>query len=87
MCNERSGGADETQWLVYTVVENSTELFPQVGFKYDGYKDKKHPWYISYNITENEWENVSEETFKNRKSVFERYKRFDYKPLINIDKQ
>ena len=86
ICNEYSSGALESGWRVYILVENSTELFPQVGFKYDGYKDSKNPWFISYNFTEDKWENVSEETFKERKKVFDRYERFDYVPFSRVEK-
>ena len=81
LCNEYSSGANESGWLVYILVENSTELFPQVGFKYDGYKNIKKPWFISYDFKNDKWENVSEKKFRERKAVFDKYKRFDYIPL------
>lgn len=81
LCNEYSSGAQESGKLVYILVENSTELFPQVGFKYDGYENPKKPWFISYNFLENKWENVSEKIFKERKAVFDSYLRFNYIPL------
>ena len=86
ICNEYSSGALESGTRVYILVENSTELFPQVSFKYDGYTNAKQPWFISYgnNINEDEWENVTEEKFKERKTVFDTYKRFDFAPLITI---
>ena len=84
LCNEASSGADESYWLVYILVENSTELFPQVGFKYDGYKDKKKPWYISYDFANNKWESVTEEVFKERKNVFENYERLEFIPLSTL---
>ncbi len=86
VCNEYSSGAGESGWLVYFLTENSTELFPQVGFKYDIYKDKNNPWFISYNFKNDKWENVSEQIFKERKATFSRYKKFDYIPLKNLDK-
>lgn len=83
ICNEYSSGALESGVRVYALVENSTELFPQVSFKYDEYLDKDNPWFLSYgdNLNGEKWENVSEETIKERKSVFEKYERFDFKPL------
>ena len=81
ICNEISGGADEFQLLVYNLVENSTELFPQVGFKYDGYTNKEKPWFISYDIAGDKWENVTEDTFNERKETFETYERFEFIPL------
>ena len=63
VCNEYSSGALESGVRVYNLVENSTELFPQVSFKYDGYKNPKTPWFISYGVDadEDKWKNVSEE--------------------------
>ncbi len=81
ICNEYSSGAMESGVRVYNLVENSTELFPQVNFKYDGYTNPKKPWFLSYSTNTEEWENVSEQTFKERKKVFERYERFDFIPL------
>ncbi len=84
ICNEYSSGALESGWNIYALLGNSTELYPQVGFKYDGYTNKQNPWFLSYNFTENVWENVSEKTFKERKAVFETYKCFDYIPFSTL---
>lgn len=86
ICNEYSSGAMESGVRVYTLVENSTELFPQVSFKYDGYKNNKKPWFISYGseVNDDGRENVSEEKFNERKKVFEKYERFDFIPFNNI---
>jgi len=84
VCNDYSGGANASGTSVYILVENSTELFPQVSFKYDGYANPKKPWFLSY--SDDEWKNVSEETFNERKKVFERYERFDFIPLKNAVK-
>lgn len=84
LCNEYSSGAKESGMLVYTLVENSTELYPQVGFKYDGYENKNNPWFISYNFKQGEWDNVPESTYKKRKKIFDRYNRFEYLPLSSI---
>lgn len=85
VCNEYSSGAKESGVRVFILVENSTELFPQVSFKYDGYTNPKNPWFLSYGneINGDKWENVSEATFKERKKVFEKYERFDFLPLMN----
>lgn len=79
ICNEYSSGAMESGVNVFILVENSTELFPQVSFKYDGYTNPKNPWFLAY--SDDKWENVTEEKFKERKKVFERYDRFDFLPL------
>ena len=86
ICNEYSSGALEHGLLVYNLVENSTELFAQVGFKYDGYQNKKNPWFISYDFPEDKWENVSKELFGERKKIFEKYNRFNYTPLSKYEK-
>ena len=81
LCNEYISGALENGWLVYNLVENSNELFPQVGFKYDAYSNKNNPWFISYDFANNKWENVSKKQFDDRKTVFNDYKRFEYIPF------
>ena len=86
ICNEYSSGAGESGLRTYILIENSTELFPQVSFKYDSYTNKEKPWFISYgsDINKDEWESMDEKDFKERKSVFERYERFDYTPLSTV---
>ena len=79
ICNEYSSGANESGLRVYNLVENSTELFPQVSFKYDGYENPNKPLFISY--SDEKWENVSESKFNERKKIFEKYERFDFIPL------
>lgn len=84
LCNEYSSGANESGIRVYNLVENSIELVPQVAFKYDGYKNEKNPYFITYgNSIENDddWENVDMQTYEQRFSIFEKYQRFDYTPL------
>ena len=82
LCNEYSGGAAAGGWIIYQIVPNDTKLDPVLGFKYDGYVNEKNPWFISYNVEEEEWENVTEEELKETKARFENYVRFDYIPLF-----
>lgn len=82
ICNEYSSGANESGVRVYNLVENSTELFPQVSFKYDGYETPKNPYFISY--SDEQWENVSKQKFDERKKTFEKYEKFDFIPLTEI---
>ena len=82
ICNEYSSGALESGIRVYNLVENSTELFPQVNFKYDGYENPKNPYFLSY--SDEKWENVSQKDFDERKKVFEKYERFDFIPLNSV---
>lgn len=86
LCNEWSGGAALSGWTLYDLVPNSTELYPQVAFKYDGYENADQPWFIAYgiDIENNVWENVTEEKFNERKATFEDYLRFDYTPLSTV---
>lgn len=88
ICNEYSSGALESGLRVYSLLENSTELFGQVGFKYDGYKNKNKPWFLTYGSfvdSENEWKNIDEKTFYERRKTLEGYQRFDFIPLSKID--
>ncbi|MCR5265954.1 MAG: hypothetical protein K6E29_05105 [Cyanobacteria bacterium RUI128] len=86
VANEYSSGAMGIGWRIYILVENSTELFPQVSFKYDAYADPESPWFVSYgnDNNDNKWENVSEQTFMERIKVFEKYIRFEYIPLSKV---
>ena len=80
ICNEYSSGAAESGLTVYNLVENSTELYPQVSFKYDAYENPKNPYFLSY--SDEKWENVSKEKFNERKKIFLKYERFNFEPLI-----
>ena len=88
ICNDYSGGSNACGTRVYILVENSTTLFPQVSFKYDGYANDEKPWFLSYgsDIGNEKWENVTEEVFNNRKKIFEQYERFDFIPLSRVTK-
>ena len=77
--NERSDGADDSEWLSYDIEPNTTNLLPQLGVKIDGYEDNDNPWFVNYG-SEDEWESISEEDFEEYKSRFE-YVRFDFTPL------
>lgn len=81
VCNEYSSGANESGVLVYGLMENATELYEQVGFKYDAYEDKNNPWFIRYGFPDYSWKKVPEGYFKERKQTFEEYERFDFVPL------
>ncbi len=81
LCNDYSQSANESGKIVYNLVENSTELFLQVAFKYDDSTNKNNPWFISYDASGEKWDNVSEKIFDERIKTFERYNRFDYTPL------
>ncbi len=59
--NEYTGEAGETCYVIYSLEPNSTELFWQVGYKYDTAEDKDNPWFTAYN--DREWEPITEEEF------------------------
>jgi len=86
ICREYSAGAGENGLLTYVLTENSTELFPQVGFKYDEYENKKNPWFISYDILNDKWDNVLKSAYDERIKVFKGYERFDFIPLSKFGK-
>lgn len=89
LCNEYSSGAMESGLRTYSLTENSTELIPQVSFKYDGYKNEKKPYFISYESdinNEKNWENVDEKTYYERIKRFENYNRFDFIKLSKYKK-
>ena len=82
VCREYSSGALESGVDVYNLVENSTELFPQLSFKYDEYENPKNPYFISY--SDGKWVNYPEKEFNERKKIFEKYERFDFMPLNSV---
>lgn len=78
--NEGSSSAFESFSVVYDLMPNSTELCPQMGFKFDAYENEAQPWFISYDVEGDVWENVDEATWQEHKERFE-IKRLDYAPL------
>ncbi len=85
LINEASGGAAESSYIVYNLEANSAALYPQVGFKYDGYTNEEQPWFISYSVSEDEWENVTEDEWIAYKANFEDYVDPAYTPLSEWD--
>lgn len=83
VCEEYSSGALESGLGVFILEENSTELFHQVSFKYDGYENKKNPWFIMYTPQEG-WCNMKEKEFKERRKVFEQYERYNFIPFRSL---
>ncbi len=84
ICNEYSSSAAESGWTIYDYPGNATELHPMVGFKTDLLANEQQPWFVSYNVAEDEWENITESDFNERKASFEDYMRFDYIPLSSV---
>ncbi len=84
ICNEYSGGAAESGWIINEFIGTEAKLEPITGFKTDLIKNEKQPWFISHNVNEDKWENVTEAEFNSQKSVYEDYLRFDYIPLSTL---
>lgn len=84
--NEYSNGADESGVDVYTLTTNSTELFPQVSYKYDGYTDENNPWYIAYDKKGDDWDykSVSEQQYNELDNRFSKHEKIDFKALSTI---
>ncbi len=81
IANEYSSGAAESGTIFYSLESNSSELLPQVGFKYDGYTDESNPYYISYDVAGDVWESTTESEWNELKGNYGEYDRFDYTPL------
>ncbi len=80
--NEYSGGALESGWTLYVLTNNSTELFPQWGYKYDGYEDEEKPWFSTYDLKE--WTPITEDEFTEAQKETESYVKLDFKPLSDL---
>ena len=86
ICEEYFMRGNENGVIVYFLEENSTELFPQVGFKYSEIEGKQNPWFLCYDPELKNWENVSEKTFKERKAIFDKYSKIEFIPLRKLMK-
>ena len=84
--NDYSNGANESGTNVYSLTTNSTELFPQVAYKYDGYTDEKNPWYIAYNKKGDDWEfeSVSEQQYNELYNRFSKHEKINFKSLSTV---
>ena len=87
VANEYSGGAGQSGVSVYTVYPNSDKLFYQYGYKYDEYENKDNPWFISYDVKEDNkhWENVSEERVKEMQENINKRMDFSYTPFSTLN--
>ncbi len=79
ICNEYSGGANESGWTVYNLEPNSTDLVVQWGYKYDGYESEDKPWFQTYDL--NEWTSITEDEYKEALEQTNSYTDFGFKPL------
>lgn len=84
--NEYSDGADSSGVAVYALTSNSTELFPQLSFKYDGYTDEKNPWFIAYDKNGDDWnyQPADEKQFDEFQDRFSKHEKIDFKALSSI---
>lgn len=79
--NEYSNGANESGAIVYNLIPNSTELFFQLGYKYDAYENEENPYFISYNESAGDiiWDNVDVDRYREISNRFSDYIKIDYK--------
>ncbi len=82
---EYSAGAGESGWVMNSLYCNSADLVSNVAFKYDSYTDPDNPYFVSYNLEGDEWENVTEADFEQLKGNYGDYLRIDYTPLSEFD--
>lgn len=87
ICNEYFENSGKRGLMVFTGVQNSSELIPQTDLRYDSIKNFSAPFYISNGnyISLNKYTNIPQEEFINRKNSFE-YNKFDFKPLETLIK-
>ncbi len=80
LCNVGSGGAGQTVYDVYALMNNSTELVYQFGYKYDSYENEEKPWFKTYD--QMEYEPVTEDEFNEETERLEKgFEKLDFKPL------
>ena len=84
--NEYSGGANESGVDIYALTTNSTELFPQLSFKYDGYANADKPWFIAYNKKGDDWnyENVDESKYNELVNRFSKHASYTFVPFSTL---
>ncbi len=81
--NEYSGGANESGWTLYALMNNSTEMVAQWAYKYDGYEHEKNPWLKSYDMEE--WEEITESEYNEAfKQTEESTTDIGFKPLSDL---
>ncbi len=83
ICNEYSGGANESGWTVYTYSGHTPDMTYQYGYKYDGYENEKNPWFTT--DRNNEWVTISEQEFNDAMELSMQRLELDFKPLSLVD--
>ncbi len=79
LCNEWSAGAGSSGCDLYALMNNSTELVYQYGYKYDEYENEEKPWFKSYD--KETYESITEEEFNESFAMADNYVKLEYKPL------
>lgn len=82
LCNEYSGGANESGWTLYALENNSTELNAQWSYKYDGYENEENPWFKSYDMKE--WTPITEDEYNEALKQEENHADVGFKPLSDL---
>lgn len=86
--NEYSNGADESGVNIYDLTKNTTDLFIQVAYKYDGYTDEKNPWFKSNDVGKDEnpnWESIKEEEYNELEERFGKKAEINYRPFTTLN--
>ena len=85
--NEGSGGADETDTILYALGGNEAKLVFQLAFKYDGYTDEKKPWFKAYSQKgdDYDWQPYTEDEFNKDTDRYSKHIDPGYKALSTID--
>ena len=81
--NEYSNGANESGVNIYNLTSNSTELFLQIAYKYDGYTDEKNPLFKSYDVEH--YESITEEEYNEFEERFGKKAQIDYKSFSTLN--
>lgn len=79
--NEFSDSAASSGIVSYILTPNTTELFPQMGLKYDTTEDESKPWYISHSPETDEWESITEDDYNEYMERYDEYKKIDLTPF------
>lgn len=83
--NEYTDGKDVQGLRIYDLLENEGGLYPQLELKTDTYENESQPWFVNYEIGNDEtWEALTEEDWNLFQENFGTHQRFDYTPLALV---
>ncbi len=79
--NDFSDSAASSGRIMYILTPNTTELFPQIGVKYDATEDESKPWYVSHSPETDEWESITEAEYDEYMGRNEEAEKIDLTPF------